>query len=63
MNAQCPIKRWSTLKSAVFGSTSNLHLTGVHGGLVYELLSKADLWSDHFDSKQSRDPNLGSGEV
>ena len=41
MNAQAPHKQWSTLKSGVFGSSSSLPP------------SKADLLSDHFDSKQS----------
>ena len=42
--------------SAVFGSSSSLPLlVGPGGGLVCESLGKADLLSDHFDSKQSRD--------
>ena len=46
---------WSTLKSAVFGSSSSLPpLVGLGGGLVCESVGKADLLSDHFDSKQSR---------
>ena len=43
MNVQSPHKCWSTLKSAVFGSSSSLP----------PLVS--DLLSDHFDSKQSRE--------
>ena len=52
MNAQCPHKWWSTLKSAVFssGSDSSLPpLTGAGGGLVCESVEKADLLSAHFD--------------
>ena len=30
-------------------------LVGVGGGLVCESIAKADLLSDHFDSKQSRE--------
>ena len=44
MNVQSPHKWWSTFKSEVFG-----------GGLVCESVGKADLLSDHFDSKQSRE--------
>ena len=55
MNVQSPHKWWSTLKSAVFGSSSSLPpLIGECGGLVCESVGKADLQSDHFDSKQSR---------
>ena len=54
MNAQSPHKWWSTLKSAVFGVSSSLPpLVGASGGLVCESVGKADLLSDHFDSKQS----------
>ena len=59
MNAQCPHKWWSTLKSAVFGSSSDsslLPLIGAGGGMVCESVGKADLLSAHFDGKQSRDP-------
>ena len=59
MNAQCPYKWWSTLKSAVFGSSSDSSLPpliGADGGLVCESIGKADLLSAHFDGKQSRDP-------
>ena len=45
MNVQSPHKWWSTLKSAVFGSSSLLPPFVREGG-------KADLLSDHFDSKQ-----------
>ena len=56
MNVQSPHKWWSTLKSAVFGSSSSLPpLISEGGGLVCELVGKADLLSDHFDSKQSRE--------
>ena len=56
MNVQSPHKWWSTLKSAVFGLSSSLPpLVGPGGGLVCESLGKADLLSDHFDSKQSRE--------
>ena len=56
MNAQSPHKWWSTLKSAVFGLSSSLPpLVGGGGGLVCESVGKADLLSDHFDVKQSRE--------
>ena len=56
MNVQSPQKLWSTLKSAVFGSSSSLPpLVRVGGGLVCESAGKADLLSDHFDSKQSKE--------
>ena len=46
---ECPSPHnwWSTLKSAV--------LSGEGGGLMCESVAKADLLSDHFDSKQSRE--------
>ena len=51
-----PHKWWSTLKSAVFGSSSSLPpLVGPGGELVCESVGKADLLSDHFDSNQSRE--------
>ena len=54
MNVQSPHKWWSTLKSAVFGSSSSLPpLVNECCGLVCESVGKADLLSDHFDSKQS----------
>ena len=44
-------KWWSTLKSAVFGSSSSLPpLVSEGGGLVCESVGKADLLADHFDS-------------
>ena len=56
MNAQSPYKWCSTLKSPVFGLSSSLpELVGAGGGLVCESVGKADLLSDHFDSKQSRE--------
>ena len=56
MNVQSPHKWRSTLKSGVFGSSSSLHpLISEGGGLVCELVGKADLLMDHFDSKQSRE--------
>ena len=56
MNVQSPYKWWTTLKSAVFGSSSSLPpLVSEGGGLVCESVGKADLLSDHFDSKQSRE--------
>ena len=56
MNAQSPHKWWSTLKSAVFGVSSSLPpLVGTGGGLECESVGKADLLSDHFNSKQSRE--------
>ena len=40
----------------MFGSSSSLpQLVSVGGGLVCESVGKADLLSDHFDSKQSRE--------
>ena len=55
MNVQSPHKWWSTLKSAVFGSSSSLPpLVSEGGALVCESGGKADLLSDNFDSKQSR---------
>ena len=56
MNVQSPHKWWSTLKSAVFGTSSLLPLLiNESGGLVCESVRKADLLSDHFDSKQFRE--------
>ena len=56
MNAQSPHKWWSTLKSAVFGVSSSLPpLVGGGGGLECESVGKADLLSDHFRNKQSRE--------
>ena len=43
-------------KSAVFGLSSSLPpLVGEGGGLVCESVGIADLLSDHFDGKQSRE--------
>ena len=59
MNAQCPYKWWSTLKSVLFSSSSDsslLPLIGAGGGLVCESVGKADMLSAHFNGKQSRDP-------
>ena len=59
VNAQSPHKWWSTLKSAVFGSSSDLFLPpliGSGGGLVCESVGKAVMLSAHFDGKHSRDP-------
>ena len=56
MNAQSPHKWLPTLKSAVFGLSSSLPpLVGEGGGLMCESVGKADLLSDHFDVKQSRE--------
>ena len=56
MNVRSSHKWWSTLKSAVFGSSLSLPpLVGQGGGLVCESVGKADLLSDHFDRKQSRE--------
>ena len=56
MNVQSPHKWWSTLKSAVFGSSSSLlPLVSEGGGLVCESVGNADLLSDYFDSNQSRE--------
>ena len=44
MNVLSPRKWWSTLKSAVFGSSSSLPpLVSEAGGLVCESVGKADL--------------------
>ena len=54
MNVQCPYKWWSTLKSALFGSSSLLPpLVSEGGGLVCESVGRADVLSDHFDDKLS----------
>ena len=56
IDVQSPHKWWSTLKFAVFGSSSALSpLVSEGGGLVCESIGKADLLSDHFDSRQSRE--------
>ena len=48
---------WSTLiKYSMFGSSSTLPpLVSECGGPVCESVGKADLLSDHFDSKQSKE--------
>ena len=54
MNVKAPYSWWSTLKSAVFGTSSSLPpLVSGGDGLVCESVGKADLLSDHFNSKQS----------
>ena len=56
MNVQSPHKWLSTLKSAVFGTSSSLPpLVCESGGLACESVGKADLLSDHFNSKHSRE--------
>ena len=58
MNDQCPYKWWSTLKSAMFGSSSDSSLPpliGAGGGLICESVEEAEMLSAHFDGKQSRD--------
>ena len=56
MFMQSPHKWWSTLKSAMFGSSSSLPpLVNEGGRLVCESVGKDDLLSDHFDSKKSRE--------
>ena len=55
MNVQSPHKRWSTLKSKVGSSSSLPPLVREGGGLMCESVGKADLLSDYFDSKQSRE--------
>ena len=56
MNVSIPHKWWSTLKSAVFGSSSSLPpLISEGGGQACESAGKANLLLDHFDSKQSRE--------
>ena len=52
LNVRSLHKWWSNLKSAVFGTTSSLPpLVNKGGGLVCESVGKADLLSDHFDSR------------
>ena len=56
MNVQSPHKWSSTLELSVFGSSSSLPpLVSVGGELVSESVGKADLLSDHFESKKSMD--------
>ena len=55
MNAQCLHKWWSTLKSAVFGSSSDSSLPpliGASGGLICESVGKANMLSAHFYGKK-----------
>ena len=56
MISQSPHKWWSTHNSSVFGLSSSLPpLVGGGGGLVCESVGKANLVSDYFDGKQSRE--------
>ena len=56
MNSQSPHKWWSTLKSAAFGLSMSLpQLVCGAGGLVCESICQADLPSNHFEIKQSRE--------
>ena len=58
MNAQCPRKWWSTLKSAVFGSSLDSSLPHLIWGVVaWSLVSlrKAEMLSSDFEGKQSKD--------
>ena len=56
MNAQSPRKWWSTLKSAVYGLSSSLPpLACWRWWTAVRVVGKADLLSDHFDGKQSRE--------
>ena len=56
MNVLYAHKRWSTLKSAVFSTSSSFPpLVHEGGGLVFVSVGNSDLLSDHFDSKQSRE--------
>ena len=56
ISVQSPHKWWSILKSVVFGSSSSLPpFVTEGGGLVCESVGKADLLSDNFDSKLSRE--------
>ena len=56
MNVQSPHQWWSTLKSAVFGTSSSLPpLVNEGGGLVCESVGTTDLLSDHFNSTPSRE--------
>ena len=56
MNVQSPHEWLSTLKSAVFGSSSSLPpLVSEGAGLVCESVGLADLLWDHFASKYSEE--------
>ena len=55
MNAQSRHKWWSTIKSALFGSSRHACVCWWGGGvLLCEWVDRADL-SHHFDIKQSRE--------
>ena len=57
MNAQCPHKWWSILKSAVLAQGRiRLFLLLLGTVMVCESVGKADVMSAYFDGKQSRDP-------
>ena len=55
MNVQSPHKWWSTLGSAVFGSSSSLPPLISEGGGLGCVSRLVRLLSGHFDSKQSRE--------
>ena len=56
MSVHCPHKWWSILKSAAFALSSSLPpIVGGGGKLVCESVGQADLLSDNFDGKQSRE--------
>ena len=56
LKVQSSHKWWSTLKTAVFGSSSSLPpLVSEGGGLVCESVGKADQLSDHFRQHESRE--------
>ena len=57
MNVHSPHKWWSTPESVLFdGSISSLPpLVSEVGGLVSESVGKADMLSNYFESKQSRE--------
>ena len=59
MNVHSAHKWWSTLKSAVFCSSSSFPpLVSEEGELVCESVGKADLLSDHFDFLAVTAPTL-----
>ena len=55
MNTQISHKYWSTLVSAVFGSSSPMLPPFVQDGAVSESVDKADMLSNNFDSKPSKE--------
>ena len=56
INVQSPHKWWSTIKSVVFCLSLTLSLlVGGGGGRVCESVDKADLLSDHLDSKPTKE--------